>query len=77
LTAVRLLGYKTFSPYIDETYDTIKDDEKRMYAVLNETKRLSQLSNKDRSEFLAGCREIVEYNHNLFLAKTNFRHEII
>lgn len=70
--ALRKRGYKTFSPYIDETYDTIEDDDLRMAAIVKEVKRLS---NQTEQEWLTWCenvKEIVEYNSKLFFSHTSF-----
>lgn len=55
-------GFKTFHPYIDETYDTIEDDDERMVAIVNEIQRLS---NQTDEEWLSWCmhiKPIVEHN---------------
>ena len=65
------LGYKTFSPYIDESYDNEKDDYKRLLMIVEEVKRLSNLDSNQLNEFLIGLKEIVEYNYNLLINKDN------
>jgi len=59
------LGYKTFHPYIDETYDTIKDDSQRMQAIVKEVQRLSSLSRDEFLELLENCKEITEHNFKI------------
>lgn len=63
LEKLRELGYKTFSPYIDESYDNETDDYKRLFMIIKETKRLSNLTDSELEEFLIGMREVVEYNY--------------
>ena len=40
LKYLKQLGLKTFSPFIDESYDTIKNGKERATAIYNEIKRL-------------------------------------
>jgi len=72
LDKVRELGYKTFSPYIDEFYDTIIDDNERLHAILLEIERLCNLNDAQLQDFLNGVREIVEYNQTVLLNKKIF-----
>ena len=71
LQKLRELGYKTFSPYIDETYDTIIDDSERLFAIINEVKRLCNLSPTELNEFLTYVKNIVEHNYELLISKKN------
>lgn len=69
LAKLRELGYKTFSPYIDETYDTIEDDSERLFAIIKEVKRLCNLNTNELETFLAEVKKIVEYNYQLLIDK--------
>lgn len=62
LAALRERGYKTFSPYIDETYDTIEDGEDRILAISNEVKRLCNQTDSEWLEWCTNIKPIVEYN---------------
>lgn len=69
LKALRQLGYQTFSSYIDESYDDIEDDYKRLDKILH---IMENLSNKDQEfwdRFLIQTRPITE--HNFELLKSN------
>ena len=68
LKALRDDGYKTFHPYIDETYDTIENDVDRLHAIYNEVLRLSEYTDEQWLEFQHNVRSIVE--HNFMLLKT-------
>lgn len=72
LDKLKELGYKTFSPYINEFYDTLLDDNERLHAILLEIERLCNLDEVQLQHFLNGVREIVEYNQNVFLNKKIF-----
>ena len=65
LEKLRELGYKTFHPYIDETYDTIENDQERMVAIVDEVERLNKLTDSEWLEWQNGIKDIVEHNHNL------------
>ena len=43
LDDIRGLGFETFRPFIDETYDTIIDDDERLIVLVNEIKRINEL----------------------------------
>lgn len=64
LKYLRKLGYKTFHPYIDETYDTL-DDANRIKSIANTIKKIQAI--EDKIEWYRTIKEIVEYNYNVFL----------
>lgn len=55
-------GYKTFHPYINETYDTIEDDQERLIAIANEVKRLCSQSKKEWKQWHKDIQNIIDYN---------------
>jgi hypothetical protein len=67
LEMLRDFGYKTFHPYIDETYDTLVDDEQRITAIVNEIERLCKLSDSDWIEWQHNVESIVLHNYNTLL----------
>ncbi len=69
LQLLRDIGYKTFHPYIDETYDLIEDDEERLIAIVNEIKRLCEFSDKQWLNFQENIRPLVEHNHSVLSQK--------
>lgn len=56
-------GYKTFHPFIDESYDEVEDNMTRMKMILAETERLCNLSPAQLNDFINGVKPIVEYNY--------------
>lgn len=64
LEYLRSLGFKTFSPYIDESYDLLSDPYLRIDRALDEVKRLSSMSIQDCEAHLAPLKDICEYNFN-------------
>lgn len=71
LQKLKELGYKTFSPYIDESYDEEANDYERLRMIIKEIERLSNLSEPLLLEFLTGVKEIVEHNYQLLMNKNS------
>lgn len=71
LAALHKLGYKTFHPFVDESYDEIKDTELRCATVLRELNRLRKMNDTEWSNFLNNCKPIVEHNYNNLLRRVN------
>lgn len=69
LRMLRERGYKTFSPFIDESYDEIENDDLRLKAVVEEVKRLST---SDLVEFTHQIKDIVEHNEKILRSQTVF-----
>lgn len=66
---LRYLGYKSFSPYIDESYDQEDDDADRMMMIVNEINRLSSLDNTELMSWLQAVNDICEYNYFNLMSK--------
>jgi hypothetical protein len=69
LKLLRHYGFKTFHPYINESYDNIVDDSERLSLIVEEMKRLSLLDKKELDQLLKSCQHIVEHNKHLFFSK--------
>lgn len=61
------LGFKTFSPFINESYDDIVDDDQRLLAIAGEFERLSKLDEESFNKVLKDCEAVCEHNFNLLL----------
>lgn len=72
LELLRSMGYKTFHPLINETYDTEEDPVQRLKLIANEIERISNLSNEEVNHFVLDIAEITEYNYNLFMNDKKF-----
>ena len=66
LAYLREYGFETFSPYIDETYDTIKDDIDRIEAVTQVLSEIQARSAAEKSELWQNLLPRVEHNRNHF-----------
>jgi hypothetical protein len=76
LSALRKRGYQTFHPYIDETYDTIENDEARLNAIMNEIDRLVKFSKEEWLAWQANIIPIVEHNFKLIRSRQDTESQI-
>ena len=60
-------GYKTFHPYIDETYDLEENDFKRLELIQKEIEKFASKTKEEKDEFLNNVKDICIFNQNLFL----------
>ena len=70
LEVLKRYGFKTFSPYIDESYDRVVNAEERLDTIVNELDRLSKLPNIQ--EIVGQCREIANFNRLHFFSNSFF-----
>jgi hypothetical protein len=68
LQYLRELGFKTFSPFIDESYDEIVNPTERMKKILSEINRISSMNEKDLTDLYYKLFEIIKFNY-IFLIK--------
>lgn len=69
LEKLREMGYKTFSPFVDESYDDEIDDTRRVLKLAKEVQRLANLSPTELTEFLKFAKPIVEHNFQTIINK--------
>lgn len=63
LEILKRKGYCSFSPYIDESYDMIQNDNDRFDAIISELVRLSRLNSRDWEYFVDKTTPLVEINY--------------
>jgi len=61
LENLRKLGFKTFGNLIDESYDSIQNNEERWTAAFEQ---VLKLSNMDQHTAYSSVNDVIEYNHN-------------
>jgi hypothetical protein len=66
LKYLREYGFRTFAPYIDESYDTITDDIKRIERVTHILLEIQARSAAAKNALWQQLLPIVEYNRNHF-----------
>jgi len=69
LEDVRQLGFETFSPYIDESYDTETDNLKRLNMIVDEIERITNLSADEYNALVESCHFIAVRNQQKLLSK--------
>ena len=66
LAYLRSYGFKTFSDYWDESYDTVEDPMQRIQAIVQVIKTISGLSQKQQQDMLLDMQPILEHNYQWF-----------
>jgi hypothetical protein len=66
LEDLKLLGFQTFHPHINEAYDTIENENDRMFAIVNEIDRLNNLSADEFDSVFKECYNIALENYKIF-----------
>lgn len=69
LELLRSLGYATFHPYINESYDNESDDFKRILMIAEEVERLCNLNDTELQEFLENTEIICKHNYTVLNSK--------
>jgi len=72
LEYLRTYGFKTFHPFIDESYDLETDSDKRMIMVLSEMDRINKLSQADQEHIWKACAVVARHNKELFFSDRFF-----
>jgi len=70
LHRLRELGYKTFSPYIDESYDMLTTWP-RMAAITKEIARINNMSPEDKLNWFNGVKHILDHNYELLKSRSS------
>jgi hypothetical protein len=65
-------GFKTFDTVWDESYDKIVDPKKRLQAIVDLMKQLTNLNSEDKKNLLLKAREISFYNQSRFFSDDFF-----
>ena len=65
LKMLKELGFKTFSPFIDESYDNEKTTFKRMQKITSEVKRICSMSQDEMHEWYYEMQDILIHNREL------------
>lgn len=77
LEYLKTYGFKTFSPWINESYDLEYDATTRLLEISNEMRRLALLPPDELNMVIAKCNEIAEYNKQLFFSDDFFNKIIL
>lgn len=69
LRALRERGYKTFHPFINESYDLIENDEKRLLTIVDEIERLCSLTDEQWLKLQEHVMPIINHNFELLATR--------
>lgn len=70
LEYIKELGYKTFSDFWDESYDTEEDHASRLHRLYTVFEGLDGRTQEDMELMYEDMSEIIAHNHNLYLSQT-------
>lgn len=66
LKYLKSIGYKTFSPWINEEYDDISDSSIRLNKIVNELDKLSKKSVEELQDIRKEMKDVCKHNHENF-----------
>ena len=66
LAHLQSLGFQTFSPWIDESYDTVSDINLRLATILTEVDRLAAIPLADLQQMHTEMMPVFEHNRRQF-----------
>jgi hypothetical protein len=72
LEYVKSYGFKTFAPWIDESYDLETDSFKRMQKIQQAMIKIKNLKGSELEEFTTSIRSIAEFNKKHFFSAEFF-----
>jgi hypothetical protein len=72
LEYIRSYGFKTFSPWINESYDSETDSSERMKKIIESIKQIQQLQGQEQQDFLQAVKQIAEFNKKHFFSNEFF-----
>ena len=73
LDKIKSKGFKTFSPWIDESYDTIENIHERLASIKREIDRIAKFSYKELSEINQEMQPIFAHNKKIYVNYINSR----
>jgi hypothetical protein len=77
LGVLKDLGFRTFSPFIDESYDNEPDSARRIQMIYAEIKRLCSMSKEEIHNWYWSMKDILCHNHSHLLELyKNERHSL-
>jgi uncharacterized coiled-coil protein SlyX len=87
LEYLRSYGFRTFAPWIDESYDHEPDSLRRLEKIINSMNKINLLDTEEFDQFLIEIRHIADFNKKHFFSdafqqqvieelKTNLTHTI-
>jgi hypothetical protein len=69
LVSLKKKGYRTFSNWFDESYDTIDNHRERVFAISNVCKEIDSWSHAKKSQFIQETNEVVDHNFEVLKSR--------
>jgi len=69
LAYLRSYGFRTFAPWIDESYDDIQDPDERLDAVADEVAKFAAMSVPDLRRMYRDMQSVLDYNQRHFFGE--------
>jgi hypothetical protein len=67
LKFIKSFGFKTFEGFIDESYDSVEEIDKRFALIEKEIEKISKMSKQEIHDWYWSMEDILVHNHKLFL----------
>lgn len=71
LEYLKNIGFKTFHPFIDESYDLENNDAERLKMIVEEVNKFASKTKEEKDEFLRNVSDICKHNQEIFLNYTS------
>ena len=71
LEYLRSIGFKTFHPFIDESYDLENNDAERLRLIIEEINKFSNKTKEEKDQFLKDVAHICKHNQETYLNYTS------
>ena len=75
LKELRKRGFKTFHPFIDESYDDLEAASERFEAIVKEVQRLVAFTDEQWMEWMHNIVPIVDHNYKVLLENNDYSHK--
>lgn len=69
LAYLRSYGFRTFEPWIDESYDNETNNNRRLHMIAQQIERIARLSKEERSTMHHEMQEVLQHNYNHFFGE--------
>jgi hypothetical protein len=66
LQAIRDMGFKTFSDFWDESYDTLQDPSHRFMVIKEQIEKIALWNDQQILEFRRNVKPILDHNYHMF-----------
>lgn len=71
LEYLRSIGFKTFHPFIDESYDLENNDSERLKLIIDEVNKFAAKTKEEKDQFLKDVADICKHNQEVYLNYTS------